>query len=207
MVSIYRWFLRFPYLLRLLFIVIIVILFFGTIIHYIEPNQFPTIFDGVWWAIITTSTIGYEDYVPITFLGRSIGILLVLIGVGFVSNYFVALATTTVKKQNNLLKGTMNVEVNQHFIVIGWNERTREMIEHIHHRNPNRPIVLIDSTLEKNPFERERNVYFLHGNAFSEEILKKANVKKADTVLITADAGKAEIDADMQTVLTIVAIK
>src|SRR5690606_8991989 len=56
-------------------------------------------------------------------------------------------------------------------------------------------------------FERERNVYFLHGNAFSEEILKKANVKKADAVLITADAGKAEIDADMQTVLTIVAIK
>jgi len=200
-------FLRLPYVVRLIIVVAGILIGFGSIIHFIEPNQFPTIFDGVWWAIITTSTIGYGDYVPITFLGRSIGILLVLIGVGFVSNYFVALATTTVKKQNNLLKGTMNVEVNQHFIVIGWNERTREMIEHIHHRNPNRPIVLIDSTLEKNPFERERNVYFLHGNAFSEEILKKANVKKADAVLITADAGKAEIDADMQTVLTIVAIK
>ena len=79
MVSVYRWFLRFPYLLRLLFIVIILILFFGTIIHYIEPDQFPTIFDGVWWAITTTSTIGYGDYVPGTIEGRLVAIILIFL--------------------------------------------------------------------------------------------------------------------------------
>ena len=37
---------------------------------FLEPETFPTIFDGIWWAIITASTVGYGDYVPHSVLGR-----------------------------------------------------------------------------------------------------------------------------------------
>lgn len=39
-----------------------------------------TWFDGVWWASTTLTTVGYGDLVPITTLGRIIGMCLQLTG-------------------------------------------------------------------------------------------------------------------------------
>ncbi|MCU9612759.1 NAD-binding protein [Caldibacillus lycopersici] len=203
----FKYFERYPYLIRLLFIVIGILLFFGMIIHFIEPKQFPTIFDGIWWAIITTSTIGYGDFVPKTIIGRLVGILLVLVGVGFVTSYFVTLATMTVKKENSIRKGTKEVNVTDHIVIIGWNERSKEIITSYLQLKSDLPIVLIDYSLQESPFSAEKNIFFIKGNAFSDDILKKANIKNAELVVVTADATKNEIDADMYTILTIVAIK
>ena len=41
--------------------------------------------DGIWWAIVTASTVGYGDIAPSTPWGRLIAIALMLAGVGLVS--------------------------------------------------------------------------------------------------------------------------
>jgi len=38
--------------------------------------------DGLWWAIVTVTTVGYGDEYPQTALGRGVGVALMLIGVG-----------------------------------------------------------------------------------------------------------------------------
>ena len=40
---------------------------------------------GVWWAIVTASTVGYGDISPTTLVGRLIAVLLMLSGVGLMS--------------------------------------------------------------------------------------------------------------------------
>lgn len=47
-----------------------------------EPR---TLWDGVWWAMSTVTTVGYGDISPHTTLGRIIGLALMLIGIGFVA--------------------------------------------------------------------------------------------------------------------------
>ena len=39
---------------------------------------------AVWWAVVTTTTVGYGDYTPITPVGRAIAILLMILGIGLI---------------------------------------------------------------------------------------------------------------------------
>ena len=51
------------------------------------------------------------------------------------------------------------------------------------------------------------NVHFIRGHAADDSTLNKANVTEADTVILTADQQKNESEADMLSVLTLLAIK
>ncbi len=41
--------------------------------------------DGVWWAVTTMTTVGYGDLSPQTNVGRVIGIVVMLFGIGFLA--------------------------------------------------------------------------------------------------------------------------
>lgn len=187
-------------------IIIGVFIAFGSGIHFIEPESFPTIFDGVWWVIVTTATIGYGDFVPKTVLGRTFAILIILIGVAFVTYYMATVATTIFKTLNALQEGSATYKGKEHMIVIGWNEKAKNTIQHLLLINPNIHTVLIDNSLSENPLAN-RNVYFVKGNSTKDETLKRANIEKAGTVLITADQNLNEHEADMHSILTLLAVK
>lgn len=41
--------------------------------------------DGVWWAFVTATTVGYGDVFPITAEGRGIGVVMMLVGISLLS--------------------------------------------------------------------------------------------------------------------------
>jgi voltage-gated potassium channel len=47
----------------------------------VQPEAFGSIPRALWWAIITLTTVGYGDVVPITHLGRMVGSVVALLGV------------------------------------------------------------------------------------------------------------------------------
>ncbi|EIJ80723.1 TrkA-N domain protein [Bacillus methanolicus PB1] len=197
--------LRLPIILRTLFLALSAIISFGALIHIIEPSTFPSIFDGIWWAIITTSTVGYGDFAPKTIPGRITGMFLILTGAGFLSFYFVNLATATVTRQNAYLEGKVAFKGMGHLIIIGWNERSREIIHHLSNAGHKQQIILIDETLESNPMPNI--LHFVKGRANQDETLVKANIFKAEKVLITSDQHQDELHADMFSILALLTIK
>ncbi|PLR92680.1 potassium channel family protein [Bacillus sp. T33-2] len=197
-------FIRLPLLLRTLLITLSLIFIFGVLVHVIEPENFPTAFDGVWWAIITASTVGYGDFVPTSIPGRITGIVLLFVGAGFLSSYFITLSATAATKQNAFVEGKIRFKGDNHLIIVGWNERSRGIIKSL--ADTRQPVILIDETLESNPV-RYHHIHFIKGKSHRDEILLKAKIGNAETVIITADQNLDELQADMNTILTLLAIK
>src|SRR5215217_3103442 len=55
----------------------------GALFSVIEPDA--DWFDGVWWAVVTLTTVGYGDYSPESFLGRWLGALVMAGGISAVA--------------------------------------------------------------------------------------------------------------------------
>ncbi len=206
MQSLIRVYFRMPLFLRLLGTVLLLMILFGFIIHTLEPDSFPTIFDGIWWAFVTGSTVGYGDYVPLSTGGKLTGIVLILMGGGLVTFYMATLSASTVKHGQALSRGEIAYRGTDHVILIGWNERTRQLIDMILHQMDQEKIVLIDSTMNE-MYERLSLVHFVKGDASNEETLEKANAKYARIAVITADPSKKEQQSDQSVIHQIVALK
>ena len=56
--------------------------FSGAIMHAIEPSNFQSIPEGMWWALATLTTIGYGDAVPHTPAGKIFGAMIMVLGLG-----------------------------------------------------------------------------------------------------------------------------
>ncbi|GAA0588406.1 potassium channel protein KbfO [Virgibacillus siamensis] len=197
---------RIPLIVRLLISVLALMLVFGTVINFVEPEEFPTIFDGVWWVVVTGATIGYGDLVPQTIPGRIIGIILMLSGGGLLTFYITALSSAAINHEQKLSKGKVNYKGKKHIVIIGWNERTRQLVRLINSKNARAEIVLIDRTVNNLPYQNVP-VHFIHGDASEDATLAQANIEHAASVIITSDITKKERQADVLTILTTVAVR
>jgi voltage-gated potassium channel len=57
----------------------------GILVTMIDHKDFPTVGDGIWWAIVTLGTVGYGDIVPHSAWGRVVGSAVIVVGVTFIS--------------------------------------------------------------------------------------------------------------------------
>jgi voltage-gated potassium channel len=72
----------FPYLVGVTFLIAFGA---GLLVTIVDSKDFPTLEDGIWWAIVTLGTVGYGDLVPTTTTGRIVGSIVIVFGVTFIS--------------------------------------------------------------------------------------------------------------------------
>jgi voltage-gated potassium channel len=74
--------------LALIFMVLVLILVIASSsMYFVEHPAQPTVFRSIpaamWWTIQTLTTVGYGDIVPVTPMGKFLGTLIALSGIGF----------------------------------------------------------------------------------------------------------------------------
>ncbi len=65
----------------------------------VEESQDLSAWDGVWWAIVTVTTVGYGDTFPETDEGRIIAIAVMFVGIGFIATMTAAAAERLMRSQ------------------------------------------------------------------------------------------------------------
>jgi voltage-gated potassium channel len=68
----------------------------GLVMTAVDRENYPSLGSGLWWAIQTTTTVGYGDNVPTTAAGRLLAALVMLFGIGFLAVITAAITSTFV---------------------------------------------------------------------------------------------------------------
>lgn len=75
-----------------------------------EDAQITNLIDAFWWVSATVTTVGYGDVVPVTDLGRLVGIVLMFVGIAiigtFISAFGAMLISSRLKKHETLEDST-----------------------------------------------------------------------------------------------------
>lgn len=159
--------------------------------------------DGLWWAIVTLTTVGYGDISPATGLGRVVAAALMVVGMvtlaifaGLVGNTLLQ-AVMSIREEATRMSATMN-----HVVICGWDSGARMLLDAI--------------LVEVDPDHTELYVFapgarpadvppayrWVEGDPTKESELDKVRLAYADCVLVVGPRTMSPQDADARTILT-----
>lgn len=204
--------------------VLITVFFFvvsGALAAFLESRtneQFRSLMDGIWWSIITFSTTGYGDKVPVTLGGRILAIVTIFIGIGAMSLLSGALASLLVERNTRARRGLMDFRtLAGHLVICGWREDMKDILRDIlassDELEPDHVVLVSNVEPEKveelQEEEALRGLKFVRGDYYSELALQRANVRDARKCVIIADTleSSSVSEVDSKTVMAVLTVK
>jgi voltage-gated potassium channel len=107
-------------------VLFLVVLFLASVAEYflehdVQPDSFGSVPAALWWAVVTLTTTGYGDVVPITPLGRVVAALVMICGLGVFGLWTGILATgfASETRRDNFLKTWESVTKVPFFATLG----------------------------------------------------------------------------------------
>ncbi len=190
----------------------------GTYIFEIGVNEkIRSLWDTMWWTIVTLTTVGYGDKYPVTVGGKVLGIFMMLLGVASVGFVTGRIASFLVDKQVKARGGLIVLEKKKgHFVICGWKQELETVLDKILTIDPGLKAADIVLVNDADPQEIDhirsipsfKTVKYIKGDYIDEKVLQRANVRTAKTVLILADSSKdfSVQEVDSRTVMTAITI-
>lgn len=68
-------------LMTLVVLIIISACLMFSIENTAQPGQFDSVAQAIWWSVVTLTTVGYGDITPVTFLGKLVAMIIMLLGI------------------------------------------------------------------------------------------------------------------------------
>ena len=189
---------------RLVIIIGVLIIFGSFTITWAEPDI--TLINGLWWSVVTLTTVGYGDISPVTMGGRIVATIMMLFGVGLLGLFSATIAGVMVDRKIKEDRGMNSYDLKNHIIICEWNHRAWVVLNELRAdpTTSETPIVVI-ADIDRKPVDDD-DLYFIQGDV-TDETLYRADVAAANTAVIL---GEDELDLttrDAKVVLTALAVE
>lgn len=183
----------------------------GTSLYMAEARQNPAVAslaDGIWWALVTLTTVGYGDISPTTVAGRLVGGGLMVVGMvtlalfaGIVGNTMLS-SVMRVREEQFRMSTSMN-----HVVLCGWEPGARMLLDAILAEFPTETTELVIFAQGPRPPSVPPEFRWVGGDPTKESELGKVRLEMADAVLIVGSRTLTPQDADARTILTAFTIR
>jgi voltage-gated potassium channel len=192
-------------------LVVLILILASLGFYYAEMRAHPErgLFDAVWWAVVTVSTVGYGDIVPTTVAGRVIGMCIMGSGIGIMAALTGNLASALIERRNRKQQGLLAVKTSGHALVLGVNAHAPNLIKSLAATAARGPAVVLVAAMTPEAFAEatvdlglEDRLAFCRGNPAQETVLGRASPQTARVAYILSNEELSPEDADQQTLLT-----
>jgi voltage-gated potassium channel len=170
--------------------------------------QVKTLADGIWWALVTITTVGYGDISPVTPIGRVIAGALMVAGM-FTLALFAGIVGSTLLGLVLQLRQEhfrMSLPAN-HTVICGYDEGARMLLDALREELPehNRKMIIIA------PGERPQGLppdfAWVNGDPTREGELEKVRLSHANSVIVVGSRDRPPQAADATTILVLFTIR
>ncbi|MBA3013407.1 MAG: potassium channel protein [Proteobacteria bacterium] len=177
--------------IKLSLLILLSILLFGTFGYMgIEGSSF---LDGMYMTVITITTVGYAEVVPLHPVGKVFTMVLVLVGVSFVLYVFGKITEAVVEGGLRKAFGRINMDnklakVSGHYIVCGYGRIGRVICQSLH--DDHRDFVVIENNPEEIKSLSTQGYLWVEGEAADDDVLIQAGIKRAKGLIavVSSDA-------------------
>lgn len=142
-----------------------------------------------WYFVVTASTVGYGDHYPSTGAGHVVGLYVIVGGIATLTTVFTKLASMFEQAKGRRMQGAITVSASGHVVLLGYTAgRTERIVGQLLAEKgaENAGLVLCAwDEVGTHPMP-EQPVTFVRGDLTDEEVLRRAGVHRADTVLVDA---------------------
>ena len=160
----------------------------GAVIYVFEAHDNPKIhslFDAIYWALITISTVGYGDITPVTPEGRVLTMILIIFGIGFISFATSIIATAFAEKLEELKSERVVREAKSMeniYLICGFSNESEILCEKF--KKENQDFIVVD--LDEDRVKRAvlRGYIAMKGDVTDKEFLKKLNFDNISKIFI-----------------------
>ena len=195
--------------------IFLVMILGGLVLRMLEIGKITEGEAPFWWAIVTMTTVGYGDFTPKTLEGRMFAVFVMFAGISLTAMFTAIISSIFVAKRIREEKGLEKVNIKNHIILCGWNRNADKIIDSIQYlaEAPRKNIVLINDLDEEEIARlktryRKIRLHFVVGDFTSEQVLEKANLEAAETVIIIpSDINDSIQNPDDKTILAALTIK
>ncbi len=199
--------------IRPLIVLSLIFVFISPVIFLVESGQnipdtstISNLKDGLWWTIVTITTVGYGDFYPKTILGRIIALIVMLIGTIALSLLNASIASILVQRKFKEDLGMRSYNFEKHIIICEWNYRSKQIIQELRKNSQTREsVIVLIADIERKPLEDEK-LFFVKGSV-NDETLSKAQLPKAKTVIILGDDNLEYTNRDAKVILSTLTVE
>lgn len=175
------------------------IVFAGSSAIYIfETHHNPkinTLYDALYWSIVTMGTVGYGDIVPVTHEGMAVAMVLIVVGIAtlaFLTSIIVSSFQTKIAelKENRLY---LDIEKMRDFILICGYGRVGEVLAKMLH-DDGYPIVILDNNPAQIALALSRGYVGIIGDASKNKLLEQVGIKtRASKVICVTNSDEMNV--------------
>ncbi len=160
----------------------------GAVIYVFEAHANPKItslFDAIYWSLITISTVGYGDITPVTPEGRILTMILIIVGIGFISFATSIIATAFAEKLEQLKAERVVREAKSMeniYLICGYSNEAEILCERF--KKENQDFIVVDINEERVNKAINKGYIAMKGDVTDREFLKKLNIDNISKIFV-----------------------